>query len=211
MKVANDRVAVGVTVFILLALPISLFAYKRLYLPRKFSGARIITLTAIATDGVWTQEQVTGMNYWRKHFSPTPEIQVKLGETIVLRLASADVLHTFAIPALEIGPIDVPAGEVREIKFTVNKPDTLLFLCWQVCSPNHGKLNGKIVVLGPDGKPAEQTTEQEPNLDGETAPQGSEQEPDLNDGQPVEPQQLEEHDHHDHDGGSKPAAQEPEL
>jgi cytochrome c oxidase subunit II len=196
MKVTNERIAFTVTVLILLALPISLLAYKRVYLPHKFSGARIITLTAIATDGVWTQEQVRGINYWRKHFSPTPEIQVGLGETIVLRLASADVLHTFAIPALDIGPIDVPAGEVREIKFIVNQPGTLVFLCWQVCSPNHGKLNGKIVVLGPDGKPAEQTTEEEPNLDGESAPQDSGQQPDLDNDRSQQPE-LEEHAHHD--------------
>lgn len=196
MKTTSDKVPVVVTLLILVALPLALFGYRRVYLPRKFSGARIITLTAIATQGVWTQEQVTGVNYWRKHFSHTPELQVKVGETIVLRLASADVLHSFAIPALKIGPIDVPAGEVREVKFTAERPDTLVYLCWQVCSPNHGKLWGKIIIVGPDGKPAQQNTDQAPNLDEENPPQGTDQGPNLDDGQPTPGPDLEKHRHH---------------
>lgn len=164
MKTGNDRIPFLVTLFILAALPAALFGYKRIYLPHKVGGARIVTLTALATDGVWTQETVEGINYWRKHFPPSPEIKVRQGETVVLRLASADVLHSFAVPALNIGPIDVTAGEVREVKFTAEKPGTLLFLCWQVCSPVHGKLQGKIVVLGPDGQPATKTPTQEPDL-----------------------------------------------
>ncbi len=160
----NDGIPVLVTLFILIALPLALFGYKQIYLPHKFNGARIITLTALATDGVWTQELVAGENYWRKRFSPTPEIQVKQGETVVLRLASADVLHSFAIPLLNIGPIDVPAGEVREVKFTAEQPGTLIFLCWQVCSPVHEKLRGKILVIGSDGQPAPQPSAQEPDL-----------------------------------------------
>lgn len=185
MKTVNDRIPVAVTLLILLAVPLGLFGYKHVYLPHKHPDARIITLTALATDGVWTQEEVQGLNYWRKHFSATPEILVKQGETIVLRLASADVLHSFSIPLLNIGPLDVPAGEVREVRFKAEKPDTLVFLCWQVCSPVHGKLRGTIVVLGPDGKPATEAPGQELDLEGHPdhathpAPSRSLQEPDL--------------------------------
>lgn len=164
MKNLSERIAVTATLLTLLGLPIALLGYKQFYLPHKFSGARIITLTALASDGVWTQEQVRGTNYWRKHFLATPEIQVKQGETVVLRLASADVLHSFSIPALNIGPFDVPAGEVREVQFKAEKPDTLVFLCWQVCSPVHGKLHGTIVVLGPNGQSTSSAPTQEPEL-----------------------------------------------
>lgn len=164
MKLAHERVALLLTLVILSALPLVLFGYEQIYLPLRFGRARIITLTALASDGIWTQERVRGVNYWRKHFSPTPEIQVRQGETVVLRLASADVLHSFAIPLLHIGPIDVPAGEVREVRFTAERPGTLVFLCWQVCSPVHEKLRGKIVVLGPNGEPAAKSPVQEPEL-----------------------------------------------
>ena len=160
----NEKIALLVTLLVLVAVPLALVGYKRAYLPHKLQGAHVISLTALASDGVWTEEPVTGTNYWRKHFPPAKEIHIRQGETVVLRLASADVLHSFAIPALNIGPIDVPAGEVREVKFTAQEPDTLLFLCWQVCSPLHGKLQGRIVVLGPHGEPAQKSSPQEPEL-----------------------------------------------
>ena len=164
MKLDDDRIPLFVTILILVAVPLALFGYKGVYLPHRFGGARIISLTALATDGVWTEERVAGINYWRKHFSPTPEIRVNQGETVVLRLASADVLHSFAIPLLHIGPLDVPAGEVREVQFTAQQAGTLVFLCWQVCSPVHEKLRGKIVVLGSNGEPASKPSTQEPEL-----------------------------------------------
>ncbi len=164
MKAGVEKFAVLVTLLILAGVPLGLMGYEKVYLAHKFSGARIIKLTALATDGVWTAESVSGVNYWRKHFSATPEIQVKQGEEVVLRLASADVLHSFAIPLLHIGPIDVPAGEVRVIEFKAEQPGTLVFLCWQVCSPVHEKLRGKIVVLRPKGQPGPQTPAQEPEL-----------------------------------------------
>ncbi|MBI1747514.1 MAG: hypothetical protein HYR55_13125 [Acidobacteria bacterium] len=166
MKATIDRVPILVTLIMLVALPLALLGYHRIYLPYKFRGARIITLTALASDGVWTREPVMGINYWRKHFSATPNIHIQQGESVVLRLASADVLHSFAIPALNIGPIEVPAGEVREVKFTGERPGPLVFLCWQVCSPVHEKLRGQIVVLGPGGQPGPEDPKLEPDLDG---------------------------------------------
>ncbi len=160
----SETIALVVTLAIMVSVPAALFGYKNVYLPHHFKGARIITLTALASDGVWTEDSVNGISYWRKHFPPAPEIRVKQGESVVLRLASADVLHSFAIPALNLGPIDVPAGEVREVQFTAKDPNTLLFLCWQVCSPMHGKLQGKIVVLDSNGQIPQPKSTQEPEL-----------------------------------------------
>lgn len=193
MNIVQDRIAIAVTLIVLLALPASLLAYKRIYLPHKYHGARIIELTALASDGVWTAESVVGTNYWRKHFDPAPELQLKQGEPVVLRLASADVLHSFSIPLLDIGPIDVPAGEVREVAFTPERPGTLIFLCWQVCSPLHEKLRGRMIVLGPDGAPPSQIAPEEPDLGSPTG-----QGPNMD-------------EHHHGQPSPKPAANEPDL
>ncbi len=163
-KTVSDRVPLILVLLILAGVPAALWAYGRVYIPYKHRGARVVTLTAVADDGVWTQEPVIGFNYWRKSFSATPEIEIDAGETLVLRLASADVLHSFAIPALEIGPIDVPAGEVREVRVTTDKPGKLLFLCWQMCSHLHQKLRGAIVVRARPGGPAAPAAEVEPDL-----------------------------------------------
>lgn len=150
MKLRSEMIAVAVTLAVLFGVPWALIAYARAYLPRKFPGASIVSLTAVAADGVWTREPVTGATYWRKRFHAVPTISVDVGQPVVLRLASADALHSFAIPALEIGPIDVPAGEVRTVAFTPREPGMLLFLCWRVCAPLHGQLLGRVLVLGPD-------------------------------------------------------------
>lgn len=160
----NEKIAVLVTMIILIGVPAALVGYQRIYLPHELGGARIIELTALASDGVWTEDSVSGINYWRGHFPAAPEIRVRQGQRVVLRLTSADVLHSFAIPALNIGPIDVPAGEVREVQFTPTEPDTLLFLCWQVCSPLHGKLQGRIVVLDRNGNLPAPKAAKEPEL-----------------------------------------------
>ena len=44
------------------------------------------------------------------------EIEVNQGEHIVLRLHSADVLHSFAIPVLRLGPVNEPAGHTVELE-----------------------------------------------------------------------------------------------
>jgi heme/copper-type cytochrome/quinol oxidase subunit 2 len=162
-KTVSDRVPLLCTMLVLVGLPAVLWAYGAVYLPHKYPGARILTLTALAGDGVWTQEPVVGLNYWRRHFTATPEIELRQGQPVVLRLASADVLHSFAIPALQIGPIEVPAGEVREVRFTPERPGQLLFLCWQVCSHLHEKLRGTLLVVGADDRPAP-TSPSEPEL-----------------------------------------------
>ena len=65
---------------------------------------------------------------------------------MVLRLRSVDVLHSFGIPLLRLGPVDVPAGHTVEMKFNVERTGVLTFLCWQVCSPDHPNLRGRFVV-----------------------------------------------------------------
>lgn len=107
---------------------------------------RLITLTAVADGGIWTQEEVAGFNYWWKHPVRAEEILLNQGDHVVLRLRSADLLHSFAIPLLKLGPVDVPAGHTVKLEFDAVRPGVLTFLCWQVCSPDHPKLHGRFVV-----------------------------------------------------------------
>lgn len=111
-------------------------------------GSKVITLTAVARDGIWTQDQVVGFNYWWKKPVRTEEIQLNQGDHVVVRLKSVDVLHSFAIPLLHLGPVDVPAGHTVEVQFDAKRPGPLTFLCWQVCSPDHQGLHGRFLVKG---------------------------------------------------------------
>ncbi len=132
---------------ILLGLPFLLEYWRAVLLVRHYPPkTKLITLTAVAKGGIWTQEQVVGFNYWWKKPTPAREISLDEGDHVVVRLRSVDVLHSFAIPLLRIGPVEVPAGHTMEISFDADRPGVLTFLCWQVCSPDHQNLRGRFIV-----------------------------------------------------------------
>ncbi len=102
----------------------------------------------MADGGYWTEEEVVGHNYWRGQRKRTEEISLEQGDHVALHLRSADVLHTFAIPLLRLGPVDVPAGHTVEMEFDADRAGTLTFLCWQVCSPDHPQIRGRCSPSG---------------------------------------------------------------
>ncbi|MBI1874062.1 MAG: hypothetical protein HYZ58_10805 [Acidobacteria bacterium] len=145
----KEAAAVLVVVSLLVGLPLYLWYWRSVGLPHRYpAGSKIITLTAIADGGVWTQDDVIGGTYWWKKASRTSEIPLKQGDHVVVRLRSADVLHSFAIPILRLGPVEVPAGHTVEVTFDANRAGVLTFLCWQVCSPEHPSLRGRFLVEG---------------------------------------------------------------
>ncbi len=150
---AKEIAGVLGVVLVLLGLPLLLWAWQAGTLETPYPpGTRIITLTAIADGGIWTKEDVVGHNYWRSKPTRVNEIEVNQGEHIVLRLHSADVLHSFAIPVLRLGPVDVPAGHTVELEFDADRTGVLTFLCWQMCSPEHPKLRGHFLVKGSESE-----------------------------------------------------------
>jgi heme/copper-type cytochrome/quinol oxidase subunit 2 len=145
----KERASVAAVALILLGLPVLLWGWRAVILPREFPpGSRIITLTACASDGIWTEEPIFGYNYWWHKPVRTNDIHLKQGDHVVIRVRSSDVLHSFAIPLMHIGPVDVPAGHTVVVQFDASRPGTLTYLCWQVCSLDHGNLHGRFIVEG---------------------------------------------------------------
>ena len=133
---------------ILLGLPVVLWGWRQHARVPHAPGAKLFTLTAVADPGVWTQEEIVGWNYWWKKPKPVSDIPLQQGDRVIVRLRSVDVLHSFAVPLLHLGPIDVPSGHTVKVEFRADQPGELTFLCWQVCSPEHNKLRGQFVVQG---------------------------------------------------------------
>ncbi len=134
---------------VLVGLPLLLWGWRAVLLPHRYpAGTKMITLTAIADGGIWTQQEITGWNYWWREPDRAGYIPLNQGERVVVRVRSVDVLHSFAIPTLRLGPVDVPAGHTVEVKFDVEEADELIFLCWQWCSLHHPNLRGYFVVGG---------------------------------------------------------------
>ncbi len=136
-----------VVLLMLVGLPLLLWYWRSVAVAHRYpAGTKLITLTAVADGGIWTQEEIIGLNYWRRKPVRADEIPLEQGDHVVLGLRSADVLHSFAIPILRLGPVDVPAGHTVEVEFNAEPTGVLTFLCWQVCSPEHANLRGRFVV-----------------------------------------------------------------
>ena len=73
-------------------------------------------------------------------------IRVREGETVRLRLTSADVVHGFAFKAYGIEVDEVYPGKVKTIEFVADKPGTFLFNCTIVCNAGHRHMEGEIIV-----------------------------------------------------------------
>ena len=143
----KEAAGVLAVVLVLVGLPLSLWCWRGVLLAHRYPPeTKVITLTAIANGGIWTQEEIVGLNYWRGKPARAEDIPLNQGDHVVLRLRSVDVLHSFAIPLLRLGPVDVPAGHTVELEFDAKRPGVLTFLCWQVCSPEHASLRGRFLV-----------------------------------------------------------------
>ena len=140
-------------VLVLAGLPLLLWYWGSVTVPHRYPpGTKVISLTAVADGGIWTQEEVVGHNYWRRKPVRVEEILLNQGDHVVLRVRSADLLHSFAIPILRLGPVDVLAGHTVEVRFDAEDAGVLTFLCWQVCSPDHPSLRGHFLVKASDNE-----------------------------------------------------------
>jgi heme/copper-type cytochrome/quinol oxidase subunit 2 len=145
----KEAAGVLVILLVLVGLPLLLEYWRTVGLAHRYPpNTKVIKLTAVANGGIWTQEEIVGYNYWWRKPSRTEKILLNQGDHVVVLLHSVDVLHSFAIPVLHVGPVEVQAGHTVEVAFDANRAGELTFLCWQVCSPDHSKLQGDFVVKG---------------------------------------------------------------
>ena len=110
------------------------------------SGKRIIYLTAVSKNGVWTEEKVNGSNYWLKDFKQAVVV-IKQGEEVIFRLTSMDVTHSFYVPELIIGPVTVWPGKVYDVPYKATRRGSFMYYCTQVCGMSHFYMQGKVIVL----------------------------------------------------------------
>ena len=111
------------------------FAYQKQRMTSDHT-VRTITLTGLAPQGIWTQDEVNGGNYWKAHFKPA-ELNLKAGEQIRLILRSADVVHRFYMPQLGIGPIELVPGHTEVVNFKADKEGIYPYYCTAVCGDCH--------------------------------------------------------------------------
>jgi mono/diheme cytochrome c family protein len=148
----KEKFAVICVLIALAAVPGLVLVYQNIYRPARYAE-RVINITGVGARGAWTLETVNGLNYWWKSFKPAT-IHLQLNEKVVLRLLSADVFHQFYVPALDIGPVDVEPGYVKEIRFKAQKAGAFQYYCTSMCGGCHFYMQGWIIVTPAGEKPA---------------------------------------------------------
>ena len=131
MKRRPEILALSVILLVLVAFPASIFGYQAWRTAS--AGVRIVDIVAR------TPEQ--------GGFAPD-RLDLKVGETVRLRLSSPDVVHGFTIPGLGVNVDEIYPGKVVEIDVTPKVPGRYAFACTRWCSVDHWRMRGVIEVAG---------------------------------------------------------------
>jgi len=148
----RERLATVIVLASLTAVTLLIAWYGRAAVPGAGEpGATVFNLTGVAADGVWTLDEVNGLNYWWKRFEPAT-LSVRVGDQVVINLRSADLFHCFYIPAFGVGPVDVEPGHMVTVRFTASQAGVFQYYCTSMCGTCHFYMRGWLVVT-PDGEP----------------------------------------------------------
>jgi cytochrome c oxidase subunit II len=82
-----------------------------------------------------------------KKFEFTPsEITLKKGETVILRLTSADRVHGFMSKPLKIDT-DISVGRPTDVSVTPASAGDFTVICDHYCGTGHGNMKMKVTVV----------------------------------------------------------------
>lgn len=144
MTMKREAFALAVVLAIILLLPASVLGYQASR--GRSDDKRTIELVARSPgEGGWRPDAV----------------RLVLGERVRFRIASADVVHSFAVPALDIAVDEILPGRVVEVEFVANRAGRFAFACTRWCSPDHWRMRGTLEVVDP-GRPSIPAARQQP-------------------------------------------------
>ncbi|MFQ5805541.1 MAG: c-type cytochrome [Phycisphaerae bacterium] len=148
----KEWVAIAGVVAVLAGTPAAMLSYERGLTATGRAEARVITLTGVGTQGLWTVEDVVGHSYWRREYERAT-LMLEARRPVILRLKSADATHKFYSPAIGVGPVEVEPGHVAVVEFVAPAPGTYEYYCVAVCGECHPFMRGEIVVYQQGGSP----------------------------------------------------------
>lgn len=151
MKVKEILATIGVVV-VMVGVPALMLLADNHASASPTEGAKVFTLSGVAKNGVWTLDEVQGINYWWKTFDPAI-IYVNEGDDVVLRLQSTDVHHRFYAPALGIELVNVEPGHMELVEFRADTPGVYRYYCTSICGDRHFHMTGWIVVTAEGESP----------------------------------------------------------
>ncbi|MCB8944448.1 MAG: cytochrome c oxidase subunit II [Ardenticatenaceae bacterium] len=120
-------------------------------------GVTLNVLSRLAVPPITNQLviEVTGHQWWwevnypRQNVITANEIYIPTGEEIILRLTSADVIHSFWVPELH-GKMDLIPGQTNTWPLYTEQAGDYWGLCAEFCGTQHAKMLFLVIAVPPE-------------------------------------------------------------
>jgi cytochrome c oxidase subunit 2 len=134
--------AIGVTLVIVLALTgLSYASQKQLFEKRD----DVLTIKVTGHQWWWQFDYEDPQSY--KRFTTANEIHIPVGEPVLLKLESSDVIHSFWVPSLT-GKMDLIPGRQNTLQIQADREGTYRGQCAEFCGWQHAHM-GVLIVARP--------------------------------------------------------------
>jgi cytochrome c oxidase subunit II len=129
------------TAFVVLLSIFSVLIWREIQFP---SSSNPLVVESIGHQWYFT------FRYPQIHGEVTGEMHLPVNQPLVLNVTSADVIHSFWVPAFRM-KVDMVPGLINTIRLTPEKVGRYPIICAEFCGTEHGMMNA--TVPGVDGKP----------------------------------------------------------
>jgi cytochrome c oxidase subunit II len=103
--------------------------------------ADAVEYTAIGRQWMWKVQHPEGQR-------EINTLHVPVGQSVVMKMTSEDVIHSFYIPAFRVKQ-DVIPGRYTSLWFHATKPGVYHLFCAEYCGGEHSKMVGSVIVMEP--------------------------------------------------------------
>ncbi len=113
----------------------------RLYDTHRHPPPGALQISAIGRQWMWKFQHPGGQ-------AEINDLHVPMGEPVLIRMISQDVIHGLYVPALRIQMETLP-GRYTEMWFDADKPGTFHLLCAEYCGTDHSVMGGTLTIMTP--------------------------------------------------------------
>jgi cytochrome c oxidase subunit II len=127
---------------LLIVLIYTLFVGEATTLSGRVLGADVepnVTIDVIGHQFWWE------VRYLQEDVVTANEIHIPVGEPVLIRLVSADVIHSFWVPQLH-GKIDLVPGTTNTIRLQADEPGVFRGICAEFCGAQHAHMHFLIIA-----------------------------------------------------------------
>jgi cytochrome c oxidase subunit 2 len=112
------------------------------YFEQRVMPADAMEITVVGKQWMWKIQHPQGR-------SEINELHVPVGQPVVLRMVSEDVIHSFYLPAFRV-KMDVLPDRYTSLWFQATKPGIYHLFCAEYCGTEHADMSGSVIVMPPD-------------------------------------------------------------